>query len=95
MTTKDEYIRVMHSKLDQLSNEIDKLVANKERIEMTKRAEFSGHMEDLRRRHREAQQYMRDVQQAGENAWGDMKAGMELAWEAITQAIESARERFK
>lgn len=95
MITNDEYVRMMHSKLDQLSHEIDKLVANAERIEMAEREKFSCHMEELRRHHREAQQYMRDVQQAGENAWGDMKAGMELAWEAIAQAIESARERFK
>lgn len=35
------------------------------------------------------------VRQADENAWGDMKAGMELAWGSIAQAIESARESFK
>lgn len=95
MGAKDEYVKAMHSKIDLLSNEIDRLVTNKERIEKTVQTEYSAHVDDLRRRHREAQQYMRDIQQAGENAWGDMKAGLDLAWDAIAQAIESARTRFK
>jgi hypothetical protein len=33
MISKDEYVRKMHSKLDQLSNEIDRMVDKRERIE--------------------------------------------------------------
>jgi len=35
------------------------------------------------------------LQHAGEHAWKDMKAGLELAWDAVEAAFSSARSRFK
>lgn len=95
MTTKDDYIRKMHSALDQLSNEIDSLRARTEQVEETGRAEFSKRMDELRLLRDDAQEHMKNLQAAGESAWGDMKAGAEIAWDAIAQAIDSARKRFK
>jgi len=95
MTTKDDYIRKMHSALDQLSNEIDSLRARTEQVEETGRAEFSKRMEELRLLRDDAQEHMKKLQAAGESAWGDMKTGAEIAWDAIAQAIDSARKRFK
>lgn len=95
MTTRDEYLRKMHSRLDQMNNEIDKLVARKEQIEETGRGEFVKQMDDLRRRRDEAMEKLKQLQGASEGAWEDIKAGMEMAWESIAQAIESARTRFK
>lgn len=95
MTTKDEYVRKMHSRLDQLNHEIDKLAAKKEEIGEKGHAEFAKRMEELRARRDEAKGHLKEIQAAGESAWEDLKAGAELAWDAITQAIESARARFK
>lgn len=52
-------------------------------------------MDELRARRDEAKVHLKEIQQAGESAWEDLKAGAELAWESIAQAIESARTRFK
>jgi ParB-like chromosome segregation protein Spo0J len=95
MISKDEYVRKMHSKLDQLSNEIDRMVDKRERIEEAGRAEFANHLENLQRRRDEVREGLQSIQQAGENAWEDMQSGLELAWEAIAQALDSARNRFK
>ena len=40
MDTKDEFVRNMHSKLDQWSNEIDALVAKADKTEEQVQAEF-------------------------------------------------------
>lgn len=95
MISKDEYVRKMHSQLDQLSNEIDRLVDKRDQIEEAGRAEFAKHLEDLQRRRDEVRDRLQSIQQAGENAWEDMQSGLELAWEAIAQALDSARSRFK
>ncbi len=95
MSSKDEYVRKMHSQLDQLSNEIDRLVVKKEGIEEAGRAELVKHLEDLQRRRDDVRDRLKSIQQAGENAWADMQSGLELAWEAITQAMDSARNRFR
>lgn len=95
MTARDEYVRKMHSKLDQMNNEIDKLLARKEQIEESGRSEFDRKMDDLRQRRNEALQKLSQLQGASEGAWEDIKSGTELAWEAIAQAIDSAHTRFK
>lgn len=49
----------------------------------------------LRVRQDEARAKLESLRNAGEGAWQDLKAGVELAWEAIGEAIESARTHFK
>lgn len=93
--TRDEYVRKMHAKLDQWNNEIESLVARKDQIEESARAEFGTRLEDLRSRRDAARKQLDQMQQASESAWQDMKAGLELAWDAIAQAVESARSRYK
>jgi len=93
--TRDEYVRKMHSKLDQWNHEIESLMARKDQIEESARAEFGTRLDDLRSRRDAAKTQLEQMQQASESAWQDMKAGIELAWEAIAQAIESARSRYK
>ena len=49
----------------------------------------------LRVRQDEARARLESLRNAGEGAWQDLKAGVELAWEAIGEAIESAKSRIK
>ena len=95
MSTKDEYIRKMHSRLDQLNNEIDVLTAKVSHVEEKVRAEYRQQIDVLRSKRDDAQKRMNELQQTGESAWEDMKAGVELAWEAIGEALDSAKSRFK
>lgn len=95
MSTKDEYVRKMHSKLDQWSNEIDTLAAKVNQAEADARAGYHQQIEALRSKQDEARMRMSELQQAGEGAWEDMKAGVEMAWEAIGEALDSAKSRFK
>lgn len=95
MTTKDEYIQKMHAKLDQWNAEIDKLAAKADQVSADTRAEYHKQIEDLRAKREAAQERMSMLQQAGEGAWQDLKAGMEMAWDVIGEAIDSAKTRFK
>ena len=49
----------------------------------------------LKTRQEEARKKIEELQHAGESALGDMKSGVELAWTALGEAIDSARSRFK
>jgi len=95
MTTRDEYVRKMHAKLDQMNNEIDRLLARSSEIEEAGRQDFARRMEDLRQRRDEARARLEGLRQSSESAWKDIQAGTELAWQAIAEAIDSARQRFK
>ncbi|MDH5264172.1 MAG: hypothetical protein OEX21_05415 [Betaproteobacteria bacterium] len=85
----------MHSRLDHWNNEIDAMVARKDQIQQSARAEFGATIDDLRKRRDEARHQLEQVEKASEGAWQDMKAGIELAWESISQAVESMRARYK
>lgn len=93
--TREEYVRRMHSRLDKWNNELDSLIARKNEIQHSARAEFGLKVEDLQRMRDEAKGQLDKLEKASESAWEDMKAGLDLAWEALTQAIDSARSRYK
>lgn len=95
MPTKDEYVRKMHSKLDHWNAEIDKLAAKASQSKAEMRAEYDKQVEELRTKRDEAKNYLERLQSAGDGAWEDMMAGVEMAWDAIGEAIDSAKSRFK
>lgn len=95
MSTRDEYVRKMHSLLDKGSAEIDALEAKAEHAEAGAREAYQKQLAALRVRQDEARARLESLRTAGEGAWQDLKAGVEMAWEAIGEAIESAKSRIK
>jgi predicted nucleic acid-binding Zn-ribbon protein len=91
MGTRDEYVQKMHELLDKLNAEIDAL---------TERAENAGadlrdELAELRGKQEQARTRLASLRDAGEGAWQDFKAGVDMAKDAIGEAIESAKSRFK
>ncbi len=95
MSTKDEYVQKMHTKLDQWNAEIDKLALKADQEKEEARVEYYKQIEELRAGTRHARMRLEELRQAGESAWQDMKAGVEMAWDAIGVAVDSAKSRFK
>lgn len=95
MSNKDEYIRKLQTKLEELNVEINLLTAKAARITTDVKTEYSEQIELLKARQVVARQKLEELQHAGEGAWSDMKSGAELAWTAMVEAIDSARSRFK
>lgn len=93
--TRDEYVRKLHSRLDQWNGEITALAERAERIEKSALAEFGVRMEDLRNRRDAAKAQLQQLEQASEGAWQDLRAGLDQAWDAVAQALEAARSRYK
>ena len=95
MTTKDEFVRKMHSKLDHWNADIDALTAKANDAEASARDEYHKQIETLRSKRDEARSKLSALETAGEGAWQDLKAGVELAWDAVSEAVHSATSRFK
>jgi uncharacterized coiled-coil DUF342 family protein len=99
MSTKDEFVQKMHAKLDQWNAEIDALSAKADRAarkaEEEARAEYNKQIEALRSERDHARSKLNEVESASEGAWQDLKAGVELAWESVSEAVRSATARFK
>lgn len=95
MSTKDEFVQKMHARLDQWNAEIDALTAKADAAEANARAEYHKQLEALRGKRDHARSKLNEVESASEGAWQDLKAGVELAWESVSEAVRSATARFK
>lgn len=95
MNSKDEYIRKMHVKLDELNAEIDLLTTKAGEVAADVKQDIHKQIEMLKANQAIARQKMEELQHAGGSALEDMKSGIDLAWSAIGEAIDSARSRFK
>jgi uncharacterized coiled-coil DUF342 family protein len=95
MSTRDEYVRKMHGLLDKMNNEIDELSARAQEARADAREEYEEKIAQLRTRQEEARRKLASLRDSGEGAWQDLKAGVEMAWDVIGEAIDSARSHFK
>lgn len=94
MTTRDDFVRRMHSLLDKGNAEIQALEARAEHAEAGARETYRQQIAALQARQAEVRTRLDALRSAGEGAWQDLKSGVELAWEAMGQAIDSARARL-
>jgi predicted nucleic acid-binding Zn-ribbon protein len=95
MSTRDEYIHKLQTKLEEWNSEIDKLSARAGKVSADARKELHEQIDSLKIKHSTTHQKIEEIQHAGEGAWKDMKSGVELALTAMGEAIDSARSRFK
>jgi uncharacterized coiled-coil DUF342 family protein len=95
MSNRDEYIQKMQAKLEEWNADIDSLTAKASEVSADVRSEYNEQIASLKTKQAAARQKIEELQQAGESAWEDLKAGIELARTAIGEAIDSARARFR
>lgn len=95
MSEKDAYVQKLHVKIDEWNAEIDKLKARADEAEAESRIEYQKQLENLQEKRRAAEKKLAEVRQAGEDAWQDLKSGVQGALDSMEEAIKSARTRFK
>jgi uncharacterized coiled-coil DUF342 family protein len=95
MENKEAYIQKLHAKIDEWNADIDKLKAKADQVEADSKIEYQKQMQALKSKRDEVEKKVSEISRSGENAWEDLKAGVDLAWEAMSEAIKSATSRFK
>lgn len=95
MSNRDEYVRKMQLKLEEWNADIDILSAKANEVSADLKHEYNEQIAVLKAKQVVARQKMEEMQKSGESAWEDLKAGSELAWSAIAEAVDSAKSRFK
>lgn len=95
MSMKDAYQEKLQAQLDELGAEIDKLKAKADGAKADTQLEYYKEIEELRTMQEDANKRLMELGQAGDDAWEDLKAGIDNAWDSLGQAIKSAASRFK
>lgn len=95
MATREEYVRKLQAKLDEWNADIDRLAVKAALAEAELKTQYSEEIEMLRNKQIEARVKLEALQEASEGAWEDMRSGLDIAWDAISEAVSSAKSRFK
>ncbi len=95
MGTREEYVRKLQAKLDEWNAEIDRLAVKAALAEAELKTQYSSEIEMLRNKQIEARVKLEALQEASGGAWEDMRSGLDMAWDALSEAISSATSRFK
>lgn len=95
MSMKEAYQKKMKAQLDVWSAEIDRLKAQAAKMEADAEIKVQREIDDLRAKRDAAAEKLARLERAGDDAWEDLKAGVEGAWDSLARAVKSASARFK
>ena len=95
MTKKDAYIKKMHAQLDEWDAKLDLLKAQMANVSADANIKFNEQIENLEEQRGRLMAKLDRLEEAGEDAWEDIRDGIDDAWNSITKTIKKASEHFK
>ena len=95
MTKRDEYVEKLKKQIDQWNADVTRWEGKAQQIKSDMRAEYDQQLQALRQGRDDAQEKMRQVQSATEDAWMDLKQGADEALSKLKAAFDKARARFQ
>lgn len=94
MDDKSAYRQKLEARLDQWRADIDKLQSKAREASADARLEYDKQIDTLRKQQDQAREKLGNLDEAGDDAWKDLKSGFEKAWDDLGTAVKNARERF-
>ncbi|MFZ0483325.1 MAG: hypothetical protein WAL93_08050 [Desulfobacterales bacterium] len=98
METKDSYLKKMKEKFDDLNYkwniERNKLEAKTQQAKGEVKKKYEEKLRTLQERREQMRQKLDQIDNAGEEAWRDIKKGVDSAWQSLNEAIKKARSHF-
>ncbi|OQK17559.1 hypothetical protein AU255_06715 [Methyloprofundus sedimenti] len=95
MTDKNAYVQKMHAKIDQVDAQIDLLQAKLLDSAADAQIEYQDQLETLKKHRTAARSKLSELEAASQDAWKDIQAGMESAWDTMNSAVSEAKKHFK
>lgn len=95
MAEKQDYEAKLRAQLNEWKAQINVLKAKAEKAEASLKAEYLEQVEKLQGERRSLQAKLEELEEAGDHAWADLKIGIDLAWDSLSEAVQSAVSRFR
>ena len=89
------YIEKLDAQLKEWNAKIDELKARGEKVTEEKKKEYGQQLEILHSKQETAKKKLRDLREAGDEAWQSIKTGVDHAWSELKASIEEATAKFK
>lgn len=94
MQDKKSYLEMLADQLREWDVEIDELKVKAHLAKADAKDELAKQIEELRIKKEAAQSKLQQLQEAGDEAWDDIKAGVEKSWTEMKGAFRSALSKF-
>jgi predicted outer membrane protein len=95
MSKKEAYEKKLQAQLDEWKAEIDKLKAKADQAGADAQVKYHQQIEDLRSLQKKVGSKLAELREAGDDAWEELKAGIESASESLRDSLKSVASRFK
>mgnify|MGYP006309054223 CR=1 FL=1 len=95
MSMKESYEKKLQAQLDEWDAEINKLKAKADKAQADAQLEYYEKVEELRMMQEAARAKLTELREAGDDAWEDLKAGLEAARDSMGKALKAAGSRFR
>jgi predicted RNase H-like nuclease (RuvC/YqgF family) len=92
---RDAFVQKLKAKIDEWNAEINRLNAKADQAEANMRAEYHDEIGKLKRFRDDAKQKLQKILESKEDVWEELKKGADKAYNAMNEALSSARERIK
>jgi len=92
---KEAYEKKIEAQLKEWNADIDKLQARADSAEADAQLEYYQQIDDLRAKQEEAQTKLDELKEASDDAWEDLKAGVNSARDSLGDGLRSAISRYK
>jgi len=95
MSMKEAYKKKLEAQFDEWKVEIDKLKAKAEKAEADAQIKYHKQIENIRAKQEAVQEKLVELKDSRDEAWEDLKAGLDNAMKNLGDAIKTATSRFK
>jgi predicted nucleic acid-binding Zn-ribbon protein len=91
---KNAYVEKMKARLDELRAEINKLGPKADKAKADVRTKYEKEIEDFRRKRKDLARKLKEIENASDSAWRDLKKGLENSFETLKKSFAQAREKL-
>lgn len=95
MSTKEAYKQKIEAELELAQAKLAKLKAQTRSSAAGARLKYAEQIEELERKFDATKTKLKELGEASDDAWEDLKDGVESAWGALSAAIRNAAAKFK
>lgn len=94
MSNKEAYKAKIRAQLDEWKAEADKLRARIKKKQADGKIDSSNYLDELKIKQQEARAKLKQLEDSGEDAWDDIKSGLEKATAELKESFKKARSKF-
>jgi len=95
MEDKKTYIDKLTVQLKKLDAELDKLKIKADKAKIDVKAEYQKQIEELRNKKTTIASKMETIKGSSDEAWSELRTGLEKSWTELKSALDNAISKFK